>query len=113
MLILYLTYKELLLVSFDRTMAAALGLPVAWLDQLLLFLLTLTIIISLQAVGNILVLAMLITPAATARLFVERFQSLMFLSAAIDAAEGGESIIDMHWFNRHTTKRDMHFGGNR
>ena len=68
LVLLFLTYKELLLVSFDRTMAAAMGLRVAWLDQLLLLLLTLTIIVSLQAVGNILVVAMLITPAATARL---------------------------------------------
>jgi ABC-type Mn2+/Zn2+ transport system permease subunit len=86
--VLFFTYKELLLVSFDRTMAAAMGLPIVWLDQLLLLLLTLTIIVSLQAVGNILVVAMLVTPAATARLFVERFHVLMWLSALIGAVCG-------------------------
>jgi ABC-type Mn2+/Zn2+ transport system permease subunit len=86
--ILYFTYKELLLASFDRTMAAAMGLPVAWLDQLLLLLLTLTIIVSLQAVGNILVVAMLIIPAATARLYVERFPAMMALGAMIGALSG-------------------------
>ncbi len=87
-LILYFTFKELVLVAFDRTMAAAMGLPVAWLDQLLLLLLTLTIIVSLQAVGNILVVAMLITPAATARLFTERFHAMMWLGAVIGALSG-------------------------
>src|SRR5512143_786060 len=77
--VLFFMNKELVLVAFDRTMAAAMGLPVAWLDMLLLLLLTLTIVVSLQAVGNILVVAMLITPAATARLYVERFHTLMLL----------------------------------
>jgi manganese/iron transport system permease protein len=83
--VLFLFYKELLLVAFDRAMAAAMGLPVGWLDQLMLLLLTLTIVISLQAVGNILILALLITPAATARLFVHRFQSLMVMGAMVGA----------------------------
>jgi manganese/iron transport system permease protein len=83
--VLFLLYKELLLVAFDRAMASAMGLPVGWLDQLMLLLLTLTIVISLQAVGNILILALLITPAATARLFVQRFQSLMVAGALVGA----------------------------
>lgn len=99
MAVLYLLYKELLLVIFDRTMAAALGLPVAWLDQLLLLLLTLTIIISLQAVGNILIVAMLITPAATARLFAERFRSLMVLGAAIGAVSGVVGLYVSYYLN--------------
>lgn len=96
---IYLLYKELVLVAFDRTMAAALGLPVAWLDQLLLLLLTLTIIISLQAVGNILILAMLITPAATARLFVERFHSLIILGALIGAGCGVVGLYASYYLN--------------
>ncbi|MGB8644944.1 MAG: metal ABC transporter permease [Anaerolineae bacterium] len=96
---LYLFYKELLLVAFDRTMAAAMGLPVAWLEQLLLLLLTLTIVISLQAVGNILILAMLITPAATARLFVQRFQSLMLLGALIGALCGVLGLYTSYYLN--------------
>lgn len=87
-LVLVLLFKELVLVAFDRTLAAAVGLPVARLDQLLLLLLTLTIVVSLQAVGNILVLAMLITPAATARLFVQRFHHLLVLGAVVGALCG-------------------------
>ncbi len=99
LVLLFLTYKELLLVAFDRTMASAMGLPVAWLDQLLLLLITLTIIVSLQAVGNILVVAMLITPAATARLFVRRFHTLMLLGAIIGAFCGLAGLYASYYLN--------------
>jgi manganese/iron transport system permease protein len=99
LVLLFATYKELLLVAFDRTMAAAMGLPVAWLDQLLLLLITLTIIVSLQAVGNILVVAMLITPAATARLFVQRFHSLMLLGSLIGALCGLSGLYTSYYLN--------------
>ena len=81
-------HKELLMVSFDRTFAAALGYPVYVLDLLLLLLLTVTIVVSIQAVGIILVLAMLITPAATARLLVDRFGPMVVLGAVIGAVVG-------------------------
>jgi manganese/iron transport system permease protein len=81
-------HKELLLVSFDRTMAQALGYPVFALDALLLVLLTVTIVVSIQAVGIILVLAMLVTPAATARLLVDRFVPMIVLGALIGAGVG-------------------------
>ena len=81
-------HKELLMVSFDRTLAAALGYPVYGLDLLLLLMLTVTIVVSIQAVGIILVLAMLITPAATARLLVDRFGPMIVLGAAIGAVVG-------------------------
>ena len=80
--------RALLLAAFDREMALALGLPVFWLDTLLLMLITLTIVISLRAVGNVLVLAMFVTPAATARLLVEDVGKMMPLSAGIGAASG-------------------------
>ena len=81
-------HKELVLVSFDRTLAAALGYPVFALDVLLLSLLTVTIVVSIQAVGIILVLAMLVTPAATARLLVDRFVPMLALGSLLGAAEG-------------------------
>ena len=80
--------RALLLSSFDREMAQALGLPVFWLDTVLLLLITLTIVISLRAVGNILVLAMFVTPAATARLLVDDVGKMMPLGAALGAASG-------------------------
>ena len=80
--------KELLLASFDRVYAQALGYPVFALELLLLLLLTATIVVSLSAVGIILVLPMLVTPAATARLLVDRFTPMMILGAVLGALYG-------------------------
>ena len=80
--------KELLLASFDRVYSQALGYPVFALELLLLLLLTATIVVSLSAVGIILVLAMLVTPAATARLLVDRFTPMMILGAGLGSLYG-------------------------
>ena len=63
--------KELLFATFDPLGAAASGLPVTGLEYLLLALLGVTIVVSIQAVGIIMVVAMLVTPAATGQLLVE------------------------------------------
>jgi manganese/iron transport system permease protein len=76
-------HKELVTVSLDRETARAAGLPVFWLDLALYGMVTLAIVISLQAVGNILVLALLITPAACARLLTDRLGVMMVLAPAI------------------------------
>ncbi|HEV8310231.1 MAG TPA: iron chelate uptake ABC transporter family permease subunit, partial [Methylomirabilota bacterium] len=81
-------YRELLITSFDRVGARAMGLPVFWLDLLLLILVSLTIVVSLSAVGNILVLAMLVTPAAAARFLTDRLPVMMGVSAAIGVVSG-------------------------
>jgi manganese/iron transport system permease protein len=81
-------YRELLITSFDRAAAQAMGLPVFWLDLLLLVMISMTIVVSLRAVGNILVVAMLVTPAATARLLTDRMMPMMLVSAAIGAFSG-------------------------
>jgi manganese/iron transport system permease protein len=86
--ILAALHKELILVSFDRTLAAALGYPIGLLDGLLLVVLTTTIVIGIQAVGIILILALLVTPAATARLLVDRFVPMMLLGAVIGVLSG-------------------------
>jgi len=97
LVVLVAAHKELLLVSFDRTLAAALGYPVFALDALLLVLLTVTIVVSIQAVGIILVLAMLVTPAATARLLVDRFVPMIALGSLIGAAVGvGGYYLSFH-----------------
>ena len=72
-----LLWKELLYATFDPLGAAASGIPVDRLEYLFLALVALTIVVSLQAVGIILVVAMLITPAATAQLLTVRFTRLM------------------------------------
>lgn len=76
-------HKELVTVSLDRETARAAGLPVFRLDIALYTMVTLAIVISQQAVGNILVLALLITPAACARLLTDRLGVMMLLAPAI------------------------------
>jgi manganese/iron transport system permease protein len=75
--------KELLFSTFDPLGAAASGLPVTALEYLLLALLGVTIVVSIQAVGIIMVVAMLVTPAATAQLVVVRFGRLLLVATAL------------------------------
>jgi manganese/iron transport system permease protein len=82
----FLLYKELLVVSFDPIMAATLRLPLDALNYLLLVLIALTVVVSLQAVGVALMVAMLVTPAATAYLLTRRLWQMMIIGAAIGAA---------------------------
>lgn len=77
--------KELVTVSLDRETAAAMGMRVFVLDLALYLMVTLAIVISLQAVGNILVLALLITPAAAARMLTDRLGTMMAIAALIGA----------------------------
>lgn len=81
-------YRELLITSFDRAAAQAMGLPVLVLDLLLLVMISLTIVVSLRAVGNILVVAMLVTPAATARLLTDRLPVMILLGSTIGILSG-------------------------
>jgi manganese/iron transport system permease protein len=79
--IVFAIYKELVLVTFDPVQAEVIGLPVGWLHELLLALMAVTIVISIQTVGIVLVVAMLVTPAATATLLVRRFPLVMLVGA--------------------------------
>ena len=93
LVVLILFNKELVLVAFDSDMAEAVGLPV-WLVNLgLLLLIALTIVVSLSAVGNILVVAMLVTPAAAARLWTDRLRVMMTLSALFGAIAGVAGLL--------------------
>ena len=108
LVVVWAFWKELLYSTFDPTGAAASGLPVERLDYLFLALIALTIVVSLQAVGIILVVAMLVTPAATAQLLTLRFNRLMglailigfvapivglYLSYWLDAASGATIVL--------------------
>jgi len=85
LLTVFAFYKEFLVLSFDPTLAKTLRLPVNFLQNLLLVLLAVVIVISLQAVGVALVLAMLVTPASTAYLLTRRLPNMMLLGALIGA----------------------------
>ena len=87
LLIVFALYKELVLLTFDPIQAKVIGLPVGLLHELLLALMAITIVIAIQTVGIVLVVAMLVTPAATASLLVNRF-SLVMLVGALQAVVG-------------------------
>ncbi|MFQ5406877.1 MAG: metal ABC transporter permease [Anaerolineales bacterium] len=87
-LVIVLFYKEFLVLSFDPTLAATLRLPARTLEYLLLVLIAVAIVVSLQTVGVALMVAMLVTPAATAYLLTRRLPVMMALSAAIAAVSG-------------------------
>lgn len=80
LLFVFLFYKELVVSSFDPTMAKAYGLKTTLLHYALMFLLTLVAVSALQTVGTILVIAMLITPAATAYQLTNHLPTMIVLS---------------------------------
>ena len=86
LLAVLLCYKELLLLSFDPVVAEAMGYPVHALDYLLLSLVAITIVVAIQAVGIVLVVALLVTPSATAYLLTERFFRMMILGVLVSGA---------------------------
>ncbi len=92
-------WKELLYSTFDPLGAGASGLPVVALEYLFLGLIAMTIVISLQAVGIILVVAMLVTPAATAQLVTNRFSRLLLLAAAIGIVAPVVGLYISYWTN--------------
>ena len=83
-----LLFKEFRLLCFDENFAAVLGWPVKFLDILLLALITAVTVAGLQAVGLILIIAFLITPAAAARFWTNQLDRMLMLSALIGAASG-------------------------
>lgn len=83
--VIALKWRDLMLFCFDANHARALGLRVGWLHLLLLLLLSATAVAALQAVGACLVVAMLVTPGATAYLLTDRFGKMLILGAVFGA----------------------------
>ena len=99
LLVVLVLWKELLYSTFDPLGAAASGLPVGPLEYLFLALVAVTIVVSLQAVGIILVVAMLVTPAAAAQLLTVRFSRLLLLATAIGAGTSVVGLYLSYWFD--------------
>ncbi|NDK55441.1 metal ABC transporter permease [Pontibacter fetidus] len=83
-----LFYKELKLLCFDETFAKSIGFPVRSLELLLTTLTVFAVVVGIQAVGVVLMAAMLITPAAAARFWTERLGVMLLLAAIIGAFSG-------------------------
>ena len=84
----FLLFKEFTLLAFDKDFARAIGLPVKKIELVLTSLIVLAVVIGIQAVGVVLMAAILITPAAAARFWTDRM-GVMFLLASIFGAVSG------------------------
>jgi len=98
-LAVFLFYKEFMVISFDPILATTLRLPVKGLDYLLMILIAITIVVSLQTVGIALMVAMLITPAATAYLLSKRLPVMMVMASIIASASGVIGLYFSYYVN--------------
>lgn len=92
-------YKELLVTSFDETYAKTYGLNAQVIHYALMLVLTLVTVSALQTVGIILVVAMLITPAATAFLWTDKLNVMLFLSAGVGVISATTGLYLSYTFN--------------
>jgi ABC-type Mn2+/Zn2+ transport system permease subunit len=92
-------YKELLVLTFDPVLALVLRLPATALRYLLLGMVALTVVMSLQTVGIALVLAMLVTPAAAARMVTRRLPAMMVLAAGIGVLANVTGLYLSYYWN--------------
>ncbi len=99
LLVVFLFYKEFMVLSFDPVLAATLRLPVRFLDYLLMVLIAVAIVVSLQTVGVALMVAMLVTPAATAYLLTRRLPVMMALASLFAAFSGVIGLYVSYYFN--------------
>ena len=87
-LVLILFFKEFKALIFDPGFLQALGYSTRWIDVLLMGLIALTVMVGLQAVGVVLIAAMLITPAVAARFWTEQLNKMVMLAAAFGGTSG-------------------------
>ena len=99
LLTIYAFYKEFLVLSFDPVLAVTLRLPTKFLRYLLLILIAVTIVTALQVVGIALMLAMFVTPAATASLLTRRLPTMMGVAAGIGAFSGLAGLYASFYLN--------------
>ncbi|MEG4810550.1 metal ABC transporter permease [Microcoleus sp. F8-D3] len=99
LLVVVVFYKELLFYTFDPLGSQATGLPVNLLNFGLMVLIALTIVASLKAVGVVLVLSLLITPASTAYLLVTRLHQVMILGAIIGVISSISGMYLSYFYN--------------
>jgi manganese/iron transport system permease protein len=93
LLLVIIFFKEFLTLSFDPVLAATLRMPVGLLNNLLLTMIAVTVAVSMQIVGVALMVAMLVTPAATAYLLTRRMWTMMLIAASIGATS---AVVGMY-----------------
>ncbi|MHC4828781.1 MAG: metal ABC transporter permease [Planctomycetota bacterium] len=86
--VVFLLYKELKIVTFDAAYARSIGVPAGVFQALLTGMIVLAVVVGLQAVGIVLMAAMLVTPAAAARYWTDRLSRMLWISGGIGALSG-------------------------
>lgn len=99
LILVKLFYKELLIYTFNPLAAQAMGLPVSWIHSGLTAAITLTIIVSMQSVGVVLVVALLVGPAITAYLLVKQLHLMMGIGAIFGVISGVSGIYLSYYWN--------------
>ncbi|HAY34418.1 MAG TPA: metal ABC transporter permease [Ignavibacteria bacterium] len=94
-----LFYKQLLVTSFDPTMAYIIGISTSLVHYFLMTLLSMSIVAGLQSVGVILIIAMLITPPATAFLLTDKLKTMLFLSVMFGIISSVTGLYFSYHFN--------------
>jgi manganese/zinc/iron transport system permease protein len=97
-----LFYRPLQLTAFDASMAAAVGIPVALIHGGLMAAISVTTVASLEAVGAVLVIAMIVTPAATAHLVTQRLHTMLGVAVAHALISGAMGMYLSIWINCST-----------
>ncbi len=97
--VIFLFYKELMLITFDPVLAATLRLPVRFLDLLLLSMLAVSIVVAIQTVGVALTLAILVTPPATAAFFTHRMHTMMIVAAILAVLAGVVGLYSSYYLS--------------
>ena len=102
-LLMLLAWKEFKVFTFDPVFAQSLGLSTSWLDTLLLMMMVIGIVIGIQSVGVVLMIALLVTPASSARQWTGSLGAMVGLAAIFGALSGGVgSLISFNWPNMPT-----------
>jgi manganese/zinc/iron transport system permease protein len=94
-----LLYKELKLSAFDAPLATSMGLSATWVHYLLMAMVAATTVAAFEAVGSILVIAMLIVPGAAAHLLTDRMGRMLAIAAGIGAAAAVLGYLAALWLN--------------
>ncbi|MGE8206450.1 metal ABC transporter permease [Heyndrickxia sp. NPDC080065] len=98
-----LFFKEFKLLSFDPGFAKGIGLPIVLLDQIIMLLMVIAVVVGIQAVGVVLMAALLITPAVSARYWTEKLHVMVVLAGIFGGISGMIGTIISTWANNLPT----------
>jgi len=81
-------YRRLLFATFDPDVAQVTGVKVAWVEAMVMMMLSLTILVTMRVIGTLLISALLVIPAATSRMLTNSFARMLWISPVLGAVAG-------------------------